>query len=67
MFNQPSLVKTVFQNNAKAGELNQPVLIVSRQTVAEMLQTVLQNCLLLDSYSSIQKVTDTQQVWNIAS
>lgn len=67
MFNQPSLVKTVFRNNVKAGELNQPVSFVSRQTVAEMLRTSLQNGLLLDSYSGIQKVTDIQQVWNIAS
>lgn len=52
----------MFWNNFKAGELNQPVLIVSMQTPAEMLRTILQNCLVLDSSSSIQKVTDTQQV-----
>lgn len=61
MSNQPSLVKTMFWNNIKARELNQPVLIVSRQMLAEMLRTILQNCFLLHS-SSIQKVTDTQQV-----
>lgn len=52
----------MFWNNFKAGELNQPVLIVSMQTPAEMLRTILQICLVLDSSSSIQKVTDTQQV-----
>lgn len=52
----------MFWNNFKAGELNEPVLIVSRQTLTEMLRTILQNCFLLDSSRSIQKVTDTQQV-----
>lgn len=68
-FNHPSLVKRMyslvkpmFWSNIKAGESNQPIFIVSRQTLTEILRTILQNCFLLDSYSSIQKVTDTQQV-----
>lgn len=62
MFNNPSLVKTMFWNYMKAGELNQPVFIVPRQMLTEMLRTILQNCFLLDSSSSIQEVTDTQVV-----